>query len=106
MSGNLLRLDHSVATAIVNCGRGARCDTGLPTTPATSANLQHGLEAVFGIVAVVAVVVVVIGGLQFILAQGDPQGVARARMTIIYAVVGLAVAISAEAIVAFVLGRL
>jgi hypothetical protein len=107
MIGYLSRFGaHFAASAVVNCGSGATCDTGLPKVGASSGNLQSGLTAVFAVVAVVAVVVAVIGGLQFILAQGNPQSVARARQTIIYAVVGLAIAVSAEAIVGFVLNKL
>ena len=107
MFGPVLHLGgRFIATAIVNCGGGATCNTGLPTVPASSKNLQHGLEAAFGIIAVVAVVMVVVGGLQFVLAQGDPQTVVRARKTIIYAVVGLVVAVSADVIVGFVLNKL
>jgi hypothetical protein len=78
----------------------------LPVVQASQANLQHGLEIVFGIIGAVAVIMIIIGALQFALAQGDPNAVIKARNIIIYAVVGLAVAISAEAIVIFVVGNL
>src|SRR5260370_35470729 len=96
---------HVAASAGVGCVNGSTCDTGLPKVNATPTNLQSGVAAVFATIGVVSVVMVVIGGLQFVLAQGDPQAVARARMTIIYAVIGLAVAVSAEVIVAFVLNK-
>ncbi len=94
------------AGAQVNCplGGGDACTTGLPQT-STDHALQTALTIAFGIIGVIAVIIVVIGGLQFVTSQGDPQAAARARMTIIYAVIGLAIAISAEAIVAFVLNK-
>jgi hypothetical protein len=98
---------HLFAAAKTECPLGgSACDTGLPTTGATSSNLQSLLQAAFGIIGVIAVVMLVIGGLQFITAQGDPSGVVRARKIMVYALGGLLVAVSAEAIVTFVISKL
>jgi hypothetical protein len=80
--------------------------TNLPSAGATSANLQHIVQIILGILAVVAVLIIVIAGLNFVTAGGDPSKVAKARGTIIYALVGLAVTVTADAIVTFVIGRL
>ncbi len=103
----LVRLGHFFVadTAAVSCGNGADCGTGLPKISGSASNLHAALATVFAILGVLSVIVVVIGGFQLIMSQGDPQQVGRARMTIIYAVIGLAVAVSAEAIVGFVLGK-
>jgi ABC-type Fe3+ transport system permease subunit len=53
----------------------------------------------------VAVVMIVIGGIRFSTANGDQSAVTSARNTILYAVVGLVVAIMAYAIVNFVLDQ-
>ena len=82
------------------------CSTGLPKVGASSTNLQHILSITFGILAVVAVLFVIIAALKFVTASGDPQEVTKARNTIIYALVGLIIAISAEVFVAFVLNRI
>ena len=58
------------------------------------------------VVGVVAVVVIIIGGILYVTSTGDPGKTKRAKDTILYAVVGLVVAIMAYAIVAFVVGRL
>jgi hypothetical protein len=50
--------------------------------------------------------VIVIAGLQMIISGGEPQKVAKARQTIIYAIVGLIVAIFGQFIVGFILERL
>lgn len=50
----------------------------------------------------VAVIVIVIAGIQFSISQGDAGRVKKARNAILYAVVGLAVALSAYAIVELV----
>jgi len=84
---------------------GTECVTGLPTPAASSANLQHLLQIVFAIFAAVVVLVIVIAAFNIVIAQGDSSKVAKQRSTIIYALVGLVVAISAEIIVGVVLGR-
>jgi hypothetical protein len=64
------------------------------------------LGIVFGIIGALAFLVMVIAGLRYIIAAGDPQKTANARNTIVFALVGIAIAVSAQAIVAFVVNRL
>jgi uncharacterized membrane protein YidH (DUF202 family) len=80
--------------------------TNLPHASASHENLQNILQIVFGILGALAVLFIVLGGLRFITAQGNPQETSKARNTLVYAVVGLLIAISAEAIVSLVLGHL
>lgn len=63
------------------------------------------LNTVIGFVAVIAVIIIVVAGINMSVSQGDPGKVAKARNMMIYAVIGLAVAILAFAIVNFVLAR-
>ena len=63
----------------------------------------HILALVIGIGSVI---VIMLAGLRFITSSGDPQALATARNTILYAIVGLVVAALAQAVVTFVLGRL
>ena len=97
-------------TAKTNCLQGTKvsqlCDTGLPKVAASSSQLQVVLQLLFGILAVIAVLMVTIAGLRFIFESTNPQETARARNTIIYAAIGLIIALSGEVIVSFVLGRL
>jgi hypothetical protein len=95
-----------LATATINCqlAQGSTpCDTGLPVVQSTQ--LTTIFQYLFGTIGAIAVLIIVIAGLRFILANGDPQNVAKARNTIIYAGVGLVVAVSAEIIVTFVLNN-
>jgi hypothetical protein len=77
----------------------------LPQKPVDSGTVQTILNIVFVIVGAVAVMMVVIGGIKYASSQGDPQATAKAKGTIIYAIVGLVLAIFATAIVDFVFGR-
>jgi hypothetical protein len=108
MSGVLAQTFYRLfAATTTQCPYGGNsCDTGLPKVGATSGNLQSAIQVVIGIAGAIAVVMIVIGGLQFITAQGDPSGVAKARKTLVFALVGLIVAILAEAIVTFVVSKL
>lgn len=97
--------------ATIPCNQGADGNingipTGLPTTCANNTTLQPLLAIVFGVIAAVAVLIIIIQGIRFVLSQGDPQKSAAARKGVIYAVVGLGVAVSAEVIVNFVIGRI
>lgn len=78
-------------------------NTGLPTIAASPNELQIILQVFFAILGAVSVFFVIVGGLRYTLSGGKPQEMQRAKDTIIYAVVGLGVAISAEAIVSFAL---
>lgn len=64
------------------------------------------LQIVFGVLGAVATIYMLLAGMQFITSTGNPDKVAKARQSIIYGAIGLAVAASAEAIVSFVVGRL
>lgn len=57
------------------------------------------------VVGVIAVIMVIISGLKFVTSGGDPQRASSARNSIIYALVGLVVALLAQVIVRFVLSR-
>jgi hypothetical protein len=85
---------------------GTDCSTGLPKVSGGTPELQQILQIVFGISAALAVLFVVIGALRFVVSDGDPQDSARARNTIIYALIGLLIALAAEAIVSFALNKL
>lgn len=84
---------------------GTDCSTGLPQSGASSGNLQHLIQIALGILAVVAVLIIVLGALSFVTTEGDPQKVSKARETIVYALIGLVIVVSAEVIVTFVLGK-
>lgn len=64
------------------------------------------LNAIYGIIAVIAVVMIVIAGIKYSTSQGDPGKVQSAKGTILYAIIGLAITISAFAITNFILSAL
>lgn len=75
----------------------------LPKTEPTQATIDIILNLVFGIMGVVTFLIIVIGGFKYITSNGDPGGMAKAKNTVIYALIGLVVILSAYTIVRFVL---
>lgn len=56
-------------------------------------------------IGVVAVIMLIVGGFKYIFSSGDSKNVTSAKDTILYAVVGIVVALLAYAIVNFILGQ-
>lgn len=61
------------------------------------------INVVLGVVGIVAVVVIIIGGISYLISQGDAGKVAKAKNTILYGVIGMFVALLAFAIINFLL---
>ncbi|MGD0284577.1 MAG: Mbov_0395 family pilin-like conjugal transfer protein [Candidatus Saccharimonadales bacterium] len=77
-----------------------------PVVNADGSFVTTVLDIVFGIFGAVAVLFIVIGGFRYVISSGDPKNTAKAKNTIIYALVGLVITLSATAIVNFVAGKL
>lgn len=93
----------TIAGATVECLNGQTCDTGLPGVSANYSQLQIILQIVFAIAGALTVIIIIVSSLRLIASQGNPQEAVKARQGIIYAVVGLILAISAEMIVTYVI---
>jgi hypothetical protein len=79
---------------------------GLPQPNADTNSIQTILQIVFGALGGAAVVMITISGLRYVVSAGNPERIAKAKNGIIYSMVGIAVALAAESIVAFVGNRL
>jgi hypothetical protein len=104
----LLHIHHVIMsfTGDTNTTPSAITPGNLPTPSADQGAVGKALEIVFGIIGAMALLTITVSGLRYILSAGNPEKTAKAKNGIIYALVGLVVAISAEAIVAFVVNRL
>lgn len=58
------------------------------------------------LVSIIAVIMIIVAGFKYIVSAGDANATKSARDTILYAVIGLVVALFAQGIVSFVLRRL
>lgn len=77
----------------------------LPDASADQGQIETILQIVFQVAAVVAVLIIVIAGFTYVLSGGDPQKTNRAKDAILYAVIGLVVAILGYTIVTLVINR-
>lgn len=90
------------ATSEINTGAtqacGSSCNTGT-----TIGGLFAGVaNALIFLVGAVSVIMIIIGGLQYVLSNGDAKRTESAKNTILYSVIGIVVAIASFAIVKFV----
>jgi hypothetical protein len=69
------------------------------------ANIKIVTNTLLFILGAVAVIMIVLGGIKYTISNGDTSQVTSAKNTILYAVIGLIVAILAYAIVNFVIDR-
>lgn len=79
--------------------------TKIPKPVADASTVQIVLSFFFGLIGVVAVLIITIAGFQYVISRGDPQRTAKAKDTILYAVIGLVVAIVGSAVVNFVIKK-
>ena len=78
-------------------------DNKLPHGNAAPSDLKNILDIVFKTIGALTVLFIVLAGLRYITAQGDPAKVSQAKSAILYSLIGLVIAIMADAIVHFVI---
>ncbi len=78
----------------------------VPQGTADSNTVESILGFVFIAAGSISVIMIAIGGFKYVTSLGEGQAVAKAKDTILYAVIGLAVSMLAFAIVQFVVGRI
>lgn len=80
-------------------------DIKAPKQPFGASTISMILQIVFGFAGAIAFLIITIAGFRYVISQGKPQEVAKAKDTIIYALVGLVICMIAFSIVKFVLSR-
>ena len=68
--------------------------------------IKNIINVMLVISGIVAVIVIIVGGISYSVSVGDPAKVKKAKDTILYALIGLVVAVAAFSIVNFVVGRI
>jgi hypothetical protein len=63
------------------------------------------IEVLLRVAALIAVAYVIWGGIEYMISQGDPDKTTRARKTILNAIIGLIITITAATVVSFFAGR-
>lgn len=92
-----------------SCGSAKQCITdgltasGTSTTPNSfSSVLTTVTNILLFLMGAISVIMIIVGGIRYATSQGDQTQMQSAKNTILYAVIGLIVAIAAYAIVSFV----
>ena len=68
--------------------------------------LKNVTQLIAFLIGGISVIMIIVAGFRLITSSGNPDAVQQARNTIIYALIGVAVALLAQAVVIFVLNRL
>lgn len=99
-----------------NCGENAAKDTGTPTVCTDAQNgqssstnpilraIRSAIEILSIIIGFASVIMIIVSGLRMTLANGDSNAIASARSSLLYSIVGLAVAALAQVIVRIAIG--
>lgn len=101
------------APAMVGAQGGSPADTikggvdSIDTSGGGGITLEEGIKTIVNvmlfILGAIAVIMIIIGGIRYAISNGDQNQLTSAKNTILYAVIGLIVAILAYAIVNFVI---
>ena len=74
---------------------------GIPQGQLTDVSVRNAMRLAFGVAGGIALLIITIAGFKYVLSQGNPQETAKAKNTILYALVGLVVTAMAYGIVTF-----
>jgi len=83
------------------CKSGVDCSS-VKTTKTLNTEIWNIIRTALTILGGIAVIVIIAGGIMYATSAGDPSKVTAAKNTILYSVIGLAVAMSAAAIITLV----
>jgi len=105
-----------VATLPARAWAGATCAGGGSIQDGAACNMNNNNLTVSGgvtsaintllyVLGAAAVIVLIVAGFRYVFSGGDPKNTAAAKDTILYAVIGIVVALLSYAIVNFTLGQ-
>jgi hypothetical protein len=67
--------------------------------------LTTAIQIIAYIVGIASIIMIIISALRMVLSGGEPSTVSSARSAVLYSLIGVAIAVAAQAIVVFVLKR-
>ncbi len=85
---------------------GAECAKGSNVPLSLEAQIRNITNTLLLAIGVISVIMIIIGGIRYALSGGEGDNTKAAKDTILFAVVGLVIALLSYAIVNFVLGRI
>lgn len=103
LSAPLVLADTPVSDACNAIAAGDACNQG--TGPSVAGIIRTVVSILSIVVGIIAVIMIIVSGLKYITSGGDASSVSGAKNTLIYALVGLFVAGSAQFIVNYVMAN-
>lgn len=98
-----------VAGTVVHAQSEGQAQQGVNLTGGGGKTVEGLVKSVINIlswvIGVASVIMIIVGGLRYVTSAGDSGSVSSAKNTIMYALVGLVVALFAQAMVQYVLGK-
>ena len=91
------------ASGLVSNGVSSACGSACNTGTTVPGILKAVVNALIFIIGAVSVIMIVVGGLRFVLSNGDAKAAEAGRQTVLYAIIGVILAIASYAIVQFVI---
>lgn len=105
MTNLMLSAQSSAFDGTIQQGAGSAQGAGQPSNLFGSTGIFTTITNVLlYLVGAISVIMIIIGGIRYVISGGDSSNVSAAKNTILYAVVGIIVAILGYAIVNFVIG--
>lgn len=104
----LLMVPQTVNAVDICAGNGANstyCQNRSEGETKVKSVMKSVVNVLLMTVGVISIIMIVVGGIMFALSSGDASKVTKARNMVIYAVVGLVVALFASAIINFVFNK-
>lgn len=93
------------ATDQINTGASAACGDSCNTGVTSQSIFNQVANALTYLIGGLSVIMIIVGGLRYVTSNGDSKQTTAARQTILYAVVGVVVAICSYAIIQFITSR-
>ena len=84
-------------------GSNADCSSNPHGSTSLNSVIKMVINVLSWVVGIAAVIMIIMAGFRYVTAGGDSSGISAAKNTLIYAIIGLVVAASAQVIVHFVL---
>ena len=112
-SASFIGVEHTSAAAVFDSCKGTLSDTAVCKDATKSSNgdpivgaIRSVIQILSIIIGIASVIVIIISGLRMTLANGDSNAIASARSSLVYSLVGLAIAALAQVIVRITLGSI
>lgn len=92
------------AQQIVGEGAAQACSGGSCGVSSIGSLFNSITTILLFLIGAIAIIMIIIGGLRYVLSAGDSKSTNDAKNTILYAVIGLVIALASYSIIKFVLG--